>query len=166
MSDLQKQNAQSDNTNIALGPLEDEVALNCRYEACQDTIAQFVNKIKIVYTTLGVSTPGDEKPGTANTGSATTDTATCTTAGAAVSAGAHTPTLIPGTVTTVVSQAASPTANDAAAAVAAAHDGAGIGQAVESKSTVKVETNSDEKNTKQNVKRILDKNIQVAILQR
>jgi hypothetical protein len=135
MSDLQKQNAQSDNTNIASGPLEHEVALNRhRYEACQDTIAHFMDKIKIVYTTLGVSTPGDEKPGTANTGSATTDTA-------------------------------STTVNDAAAAVVAAHDGAGIGQAADSKSTVKFQTNS-EKKTKQSVKRILDPNIEIAILQR
>ena len=89
-----------------------------RYEACQDTIAHFMGKIKVVYTTTGVL------------------------------------------------QAASTTANYAAAAVVAAHDGAGIGQAADSKSTVKVETNSVEKKTKQSVKRILDPNIEVAILQR
>jgi hypothetical protein len=100
------------------------------------------------------------------TGGATTDIVTCTTAGAVVTAGSHTLTLIKGAVTTGVLEAASTTANDAAAAVVAAHDGAGIGQAADSKSTVKVETNSVATKTKQSVKRILDPNIEVAILQR
>jgi hypothetical protein len=127
--DLQKQNDQSDNSDIASGPLEHEVAIDnrIRYEACQDTIAHFINKIKVVYTTQ---------------------------------------TSIVDTITTGVSQAASPAANDAGAAVVAAHDGAGIGQAADSNSTVKVETNSSENQTKQSVKRILDPNIEVAILQR